>query len=530
MRLPKPKCSSGIRKTAQTAFGGLNHTSGAGDGEIWDMQNMTSDHCPLLASRSPRAIYRELTKPSGLFNWNGLCWADNGVFYYKGEEKGQVAAGDKAFAAIGPWIVILPDKRCYNVDTGEFKSMDAQWRGSKLIFEDGVLYGEAAEANAIRCEGVSWGDYFKAGDAVTISGCVENPGNNTSIIIRAIDGDKLYFYEHSFTLGEDGNTYEETGDLRIERTVPDLKFLCENKNRLWGCGDNTIYASKPGDPFNWNVFDGLDTDSWTVDTGSEGKFTGCVSFGGYPIFFKEDHIYKVYGSVPSNFDVLGSATMGLAAGSERSLAVAGEVLFYLGRNGVTAYTGGIPQNIGAAFGLQRFRNGVAGSDGVKYYISMEDENGLHPLYVYDTRTGQWHQEDHQHVTHFAACSGRLYMLMKSGEILITKAVAEDENQEEEVPWSVTFADFTDGSANKKGVGKIQIRLELDPGAFAGIHVMYDSDGVWHNVGNALCEGAKSSYYLPARLRRCDHYRLKIIGVGGCRIHSLAREYYTGSAR
>ncbi|CAN4034983.1 hypothetical protein PKCEKB_PKCEKB_19180, partial [Dysosmobacter welbionis] len=98
-------------------------------------------------------------------------------------------------------------------------------------------------------EGVDWADYFKAGDAVTIAGCTKHPENNKTPVIREIDGDKLYFYEYIFTLdGEDGVTpYTETGELSVSRTVPDLLFVCENENRLWGCDKTTIYASKLGD-------------------------------------------------------------------------------------------------------------------------------------------------------------------------------------------------------------------------------------------------------------------------------------------
>ena len=42
------------------------------------------------------------------------------------------------------------------------------------------------------------------------------------------------------------------------------------------------------------------------------------------------------------------------------------------------------------------------------------------------------------------------------------------------------------------------------------------------------EGEKRSYYLPIIPRRGDHYRMKIVGKGGCRIYSLVREYYSGS--
>ena len=531
MKLPSMKFADGIAKGKQIKFGGMNHSRGAGDGELWDMRNLTSDHYPLLASRAPRLKYRSFIQPGGLFSWDGLCWVDGAKFYFRGDEKGQVTPGEKTFASMGAYVLIFPDKCYYNVDTDEFGSMEAKWSGSELTFSDGLLYGEAAEANAIESEGVNWADYFNTGDAVTIAGCTTNPGNNMSIIIRAIDGDKLYFYENSFTLGADGAAYTEKGEITITRSVPDLKYMCENENRLWGCTDTTIYASKLGDIFNWNVYDGLDTDSYAVDTGSAGTFTGCVSYLGYPTFFKEDHIYKVYGSVPSNFEVMGSATLGLAAGCGQSLAIAGETLFYLSRNGVVAYTGGIPQPMGAAFGLRRLKNAVGGSDGLKYYISAQDEENVWGLYVYDTQRGLWHQEDESHITHFTKWAGNLYMLNDQGELWIT-GNAQDPPEgvatEADIEWMAEFADFTEEDPNKKGVSKIQIRLELDEGATVEVWLMFDSDGVWRRVSSAVDEGVKRSYYLPIIPRRADHYRLKLTGTGGCRVYSLVREYYSGS--
>ena len=88
---------------------------------------------------------------------------------------------------------------------------------------------------------------------------------------------------------------------------------------------------------------------------------------------------------------MGSATMGVAAGCGGSLAVAGEVLFYISRSGPTAYSGGIPSSIAAPFGGEKFSGAVAGSDGLKYYVSMEDQAGQRHLFVYDTRQGMWHR-------------------------------------------------------------------------------------------------------------------------------------------
>ena len=531
MKLPQMKYTDGVRKIKQIKFGGLNHTTGAKDGELFMMRNLSSHHAPVLATRAQRLKFGQIQEPGGLFSWEKLCWVDGTAFYYDGTEKGQVTAGQKSFASIGSWIVILPDKCCYNVDTGEFRNVESKWIGNKLEFRDGTLHGIATKANTIvHPNGRNWAEWFNAGDTVTISGCTDIPVNNRSITIREIEGDLLHFYENSFSLGEEQSNYTEEGTLRIERCMPDIKYICENENRLWGCSENRIFASKLGDPFNWETRDGVGTDGWDVDTGSAGPFTGCISYGGYPVFFKEDHIYKVYGSVPSNFEVMGNATLGLAKGCGRSLAVAGETLFYMSTNGVMAYTGGIPQPIGEVFGLQRFQNAVAGSDGLKYYISMESVDGWN-LYVYDTQKGLWHREDELRVTHFVRHDGNLYMLDTDGVIWIggnPQNPPEDAEQEGPFQWMAEFSDFTEEEPNKKGIAKLQLRLELDAGASAQVWMQFDGDGQWQEVGSVIAEQGKRSDYLPIVPRRADHYRLKLTGTGGCRVYSLARESYIGS--
>ena len=159
--------------------------------------------------------------------------------------------------------------------------------------EDGTYAGEEAKGNTVFCEtaGFDWSDYFNPGDGVTISGASAE-GNNKTAVVREIEDGALRFYENCFVTG--GGSQSVT----VKRAVPDMDFLCENENRLWGCKGDTIYACKLGDIFNWNVFDGVATDSYAADVASTGDFTACASYLGYPCFFKEEHIYKVYGDRP----------------------------------------------------------------------------------------------------------------------------------------------------------------------------------------------------------------------------------------
>ena len=73
------------------------------------------------------------------------------------------------------------------------------------------------------------------------------------------------------------------------------------------------------------------------------------------------------------------------------------------------------QSVASAFGLERYHNAVAGSDGLKYYVSMQNEAGEWSLFVYDTRLGIWEREDDTQALGFAWDSD-LYFLDADGTL------------------------------------------------------------------------------------------------------------------
>ena len=58
-----------------------------------------------------------------------------------------------------------------------------------------------------------------------------------------------------------------------------------------------------GDFRNWQCFMGLSTDSYYGNLGTDGKFTGAITHMGYPLFFKENCLHKVYGDYPAQFQM-----------------------------------------------------------------------------------------------------------------------------------------------------------------------------------------------------------------------------------
>ncbi|MCI8387085.1 MAG: hypothetical protein HFE63_01290 [Clostridiales bacterium] len=514
------KYSDGIKKKTQNVFKGINHTLGACDGEIYDMLNMCGDDYPLASPRKPRALIRTLEKPNGITAHDGIYFVD-GTGFYKlsdgiAELKGEVSDSKKFFAHIGAYVIVMPDKVYYNRLTDEFGSLEARWF-EEASFADGTYAGIEAEG----CRIISSGEPFdfQVGDAVTISGS-DNDENNQTIIIREISDDRmsLGFYEHSFICAD-------AQSITISRDVPDMDFICENENRLWGCKGSTIYASKPGDPFNFNVFDGLKSDSYSVSVGSAGDFTGCISYLGYPIFFKEERVYKVYGSKPSDFQVMSSASLGVMRGAAGTLAIAGETLYYLSHAGVMAYNGGVPEIISQPLGDYCGTAAYAGSDGVKYYICFDDVGS----FCYDTRSRMWYREDGFDAVGFARESG-LYALNSDGRLWLFEALDGDRENETEISSMLEFADFIENSPNRKATSKLQLRVELEECASLTVEMSFD-DGKYITIKHLRAPERmpqKRSYYLPLQIKRCDHFRVRLRGKGIWRLYSLTRECSIGS--
>ena len=125
--------------------------------------------------------------------------------------------------------------------------------------------------------------------------------------------------------------------VRLGRYVPEMDYVIQCGNRLWGCrygpdrkGQtvNEIYASALGDFRNWQRFQGLSTDSYAVSLGADGPFTGAAEHLGYPVFFREGYIHKIYGSYPAAFRLQSTPCPGVQRGSAASLALVGQLLYY----------------------------------------------------------------------------------------------------------------------------------------------------------------------------------------------------------
>lgn len=363
-------------------------------------------------------------------------------------------------------------------------------------------------------------NYFSVGDCVEVSG---SKYNDTSFVIDKIDGQVLYASAEIF------NTETETENVTVARRVPELDFICENHNRLFGCSnkDKTIYVSSLGDPTNMYAYEGVATDSFAVAVPGEGDFTACVRHDTSVLFFKEDKIYKLAGSYPAEFALYSYEVPGVQAGSEKSCVLINEVLYYKGVRGIYAYDGSIPVLISECFGERRFYNACAGSDGVNYYVSMNDdpdsEKGSWYLFAYDTQKGIWMLEEKGiRVVGSARISNELYFLRDDGKIYHENAKSDVTDS----AWLVRFAPIYELIDGKRCYSRILARVSLPRGSYIIVKIRCDG-GEWREAGKIV---GKTEAVVPIRIpiNRCDKFELELSGRGECTILDIMREFHVGS--
>lgn len=314
-------------------------------------------------------------------------------------------------------------------------------------------------------------------------------------------------------------------DITIEKKFPDvMPFGCLCGNRVWLCqrDGHEIYASALGNYTNYYDFSGLNSDSWAANVGSDGKFTGIVNYLGNVLVFKEDTLYIVYGSIPSEFSYTEVNNFkGVEEGSERSFAIIDNVLYYKSVYGIIAYDGSTTV-ISSALGRDKYKNAVAGAWGNKYYVSMQNvKTNEYELFCYDTKKGMWTKETEEKISRFINDGNTLYYVTDK-QVKIVDADNDYDVLEDKINWSVETGVYGYSYPNQKYVSRFQLRMYLAQGAKARFYIQYNSSGKWESCGKEIIGRGINSFVFPIRPRRCDHMKFKIEGEGECKIYSLTK--------
>lgn len=573
MRYPTDLKPLALTRQMTRRFGGYDATLHCPENCFSEMENLSSDHYPLVSPRKTRSCYAE--GAGEMIGKDALCYVEGSRFLinrhpvagltlatgcdscHRRSRCSRYAPGKeqcpKTLVGMGAWVIILPDKLRVNTENGSFEELEAYFEAEALRFlpctltgaelpyflsptppEDKALawidsgetpYGlkqwssaseswVAVAATYVRLEAPGIGSRFSQGDTVLLRGIREEA-------LQPLEG-----WQHIWAKGEDYLVVTGlcpgafTQAVSISRTMPDMDFVIESKNRLWGCkygiaegqAVNEIYGSKLGDPSNWHCFQGISTDSQMISCGTDGPWTGAFSLD-TPLFFKEDCLHRIYGdSAPFGLQII--PCNGVEVGSEKSLAVVGQTLFYKSPLGIMAYDGALPTEVSQALGAERYRQGVGGALGNKYYISMKDSRGAAHLFVYDAARRLWHREDGLEVAEFCSCGGQLF-LRAQGKLLIAEGGGEAAD------WMAVTGAMGLEDPDGKYLLRLNLGLEMPPGSRLRVFLRYDGQDIWEPAGE-ITGRREACVELPIRPRRCQNLRLKLTGEGGAKLRSLTK--------
>ena len=562
-------------------FLGLDRRAGIPDGAFADMRNLSAAEYPLLSVRPRRGLLRTLQSPGGLLAKDALVTVEDGTLCVNAlpTPLTGLAPGPKQLISMGARVLVFPDKCYYNTaDPADFGSLEADWSYQGAVDyclcdrdgnpwedptvsdtepgapENGALWLDSSGGGRVlrqysaaqlcwvevgtvytRLRFQSLGEIprlFSRYDGVEISGAAFD-GLNGEKILYALSGGAEERDCIVLVGLIDGAATLENQSVRIRRRLPDMDYVCECQNRLWGCRYglaegrvvNEIYASALGDPKNFRQYLGLSTDSWTASLGSDGVFTGAVSYLGRPCFFKEEAIHLVTVSASGAHRLDEMRCRGVQKGSAGSIALVGETLFYKARDAVCAWQGGFPADVGAPLGEEPMTDAVGGCGKGRYYLSLRGKAGWE-LLVYDPALGLWHREDELHALAFAALEGELYAIdAESGELLaLFGSVGEPEPPPD---WMAQTGPLRFCTPDRQHLARLDLTLWAEKGTRLRVLLRYDSAGDWEKAA-ALEPARPGTLSLPIRPRRCDHAELRITGSGPFRLCALSQVVERGS--
>ena len=432
--------------------------------------------------------------------------------------------------------------------------MEAPWRSDSVLEVYSAASGSwsAIPLEYCRISAENIGKQFKVWDTITLSGTAAEQADQWSeldgdrivyaaadnwIRVKATPGGERFFGKLIHTgstakwvslSGNDTVVCESKDPVRLERRVPDLDYLTECDNRVWGCSsrENVIYGSKLGDPTNWFSYRGIAADSYAVTVGSDGPFTGAATCMGAALFFKENALHRLYGAKPSDFQLSSLRCRGVAKNAAKSLCVLNETLYYLSPEGVMAWDGSLPTRVSTALDARRLVHPEYAAGGAldgRYYLHLTRSDGSR-LLVYDTERGLW-QEENVCSQEICSAGGQLYLWDGSDLWAADPSREPDwenaDGVEEAVAFSLVTGEIGLDRPEEQYLSRLTFRLDAETRSRVELDVSYDGGG-WEPAAVLTAEKKRKCVDLSFVPRRCGIFRLRLRGRGQIVLRSVSR--------
>ena len=344
----------------------------------------------------------------------------------------------------------------------------------------------------------------------------------------------------------------------IENYTPDLgfnpKFSVFYNNRMFACNHegNSVHSSVIGKPYDFMTLEDGEASADWIEVVSSGQFTGIAAFGGNVYYFKEHCVHKLYGSSPSDWQLVMLPVNGVEDGAHKSVAVENDICIYKSTDGFYMFDGLTSAKISGKLG----RNTILPNENKnslstveysacifkgKYYCGVSDRiTGKYTLYIYDINTGLWCAEEFLSDTGFVdlmrtnrdvygvkADGDNISLISLSSGGEFPPANKQDKQYETGFDWSVESGDMTLGYANNKYISKIQIRAEGEESSKILVKIIADQKES-KSAQFEFSPGTLDSYSYSPKPIRCDNFRVLLSGTGQAKIYGITLTVSEGS--
>ena len=549
--MEQPYISNIPSKTiSQTRFGGINLANGTPLGEWEQLSNMDFSAYPAIKTCAP---FSRTPLPEGItgytFRGGELVYTVSDGIYTGGVKTAlTLSEGEKTLVSMGAYIIILPDfiavNTAANPITAEYGGQECSITGNLIEVNTNItspyvdLHKDLYLQFDVDSEVSAKMSAFSKGDRVLLSwtdGGTAHSGyftflrfdvsgvNSTAQAKAVFDTDGLdttYFYiAESYSGGV--TAHNAQGAVMSKPPVPDMDFVVEHNNRLWGCSskNHEIYCSSLGKPLCWGEYAGISTDSWAASVGTDGDFTAAAVYGNSVLFFKENCVHIVYGTKASNFTVSTISLRGVQKGSHRSLCQSGGLLYYKAPEGIYAFNGSSSAKVDARLGADISDTAVGTAD--DRYIIMITAGGT--AYIYTCVHDCWYTRPLENAVSAHSINGRLYAITRDsgGDMAQVQLTGRHDggNYDAETAFSAVSGSIGRGEVFGY-IKKLRMSLEerqTHPDTAVSFALFVSCDkGEWQEVysSDGSCDPADGNTLViaPVIPLRCHSVKLKLSGT------------------
>lgn len=523
LQMPLPEGRKRYKMTKRS-WNGLNYRQTVDTGALSMENNISTLESPYLVPSPKRAAVLDgYAHPIGLFGFDDFLlviyrggssiYVDYVIYDADGDEytvfTGTLQSGGASSADEYPRCVVQ-----FNVYDTPTDPVSGKYVKKLLIFPDKKSMDFEVSAND-----------FPIKDMAVL---VKEYTNSKSPYLPPDTASHNYYYRNThnsdvYKWVDDASDSENSGwKVGAPPAMPNIKHAAVHLSRLFGVDDDRVYASGYNDYTNWNL-DTVDeyneSNAWCSpaqsNTKAGGVFTGITNFQGHIVCFKRDYMHEIY-NTKNPFRIQDIYAEG--AIDHRTIQDVDGKLIFVSEDDVKIYTGSNPRIIGYYLGMSGYVNAVSGTDGRCYYLYCEDAAENKRLFVYDTYTEHWsEQEVTESVLSFAHNRNGMYALGSDG--CIYRLDTDDYSH----AWSFETDLITNETVDIKHVGKLQLFADIAEGASLKVYILYGDEAFDSRSSHLVYEGIGGGQK-PIRVkpRQTASYGIKlhVEGRGYVRLYEL----------